>query len=49
LGSRIEQYDELLQELADLGETLAFAANAKATLEQGITELSAAAGIAQTR
>lgn len=49
LGSRIEQYDELLQELADLGETLAFAANAKATLEQGITELSTAAGITQTR
>lgn len=49
LGSRIEQYDELLQELADLGETLAFAANAKATLEQGIAELNAAAGITQTR
>ncbi len=49
LGSRIEQYDELLQELADLGETLAFAANAKATLEQGITELSNAAGITHTR
>lgn len=49
LGSRIEQYDELLQELADLGETLAFAANAKATLEQGIRELNTAAGIAQTR
>lgn len=49
LGSRIEQYDEFLQELADLGETLAFAANAKATLEQGITELSTAAGITQTR
>lgn len=49
LGSRIEQYDDLLQELVDLGETLAFAANAKATLEQGITELSTAAGITQTR
>lgn len=49
LGSRIEQYDDLLQELADLGETLAFAANAKATLEQGITELNTAAGITQTR
>ncbi|SEK16223.1 MULTISPECIES: YhaN family protein [unclassified Variovorax] len=49
LGSRIEQYDELLQELAGLGETLAFAANARATLEQGITELTMAAGITQTR
>lgn len=49
LGSRIEQYDELLQELADLGETLAFGANAKATLEQGITELNTAASITETR
>lgn len=49
LGSRIEQYDELLQELADLGDTIAFAANAKAILEQGINELSSASGIAQTR
>lgn len=49
LGSRIEQYDELLQELADLGETLAFTANAQATLEQGITELNTAEGIIQTR
>lgn len=49
LGARIEQYDDLLQELADLGETLAFAANAKVTLEQGITELTMAAGITQTR
>lgn len=49
LGSRIEQYDELLQELADLGDTIAFAANAKVILEQGINELGTASGIAQTR
>lgn len=49
LGSRIEQYDELLQELADLGDTLAFAANAKSILEQGINELSTASSIALTR
>jgi chromosome segregation protein len=49
LGSRIEQYDEVLQELSELGDTLAFPANAKATLEQGITELNTAAGITQTR
>ncbi len=49
LGARIEQYDQLLQQLAGLGETLAFAANAKATLEQGITELTMAEGITQTR
>ncbi|RYF31009.1 MAG: hypothetical protein EOO23_03790, partial [Comamonadaceae bacterium] len=49
LGARIEQYDELLQELTDLGETLAFPANAMATLEQGITELTMAEGITQTR
>lgn len=49
LGSRIEQYDELLQELVDLGDTIAFVANAKAILEQGINELSMASGIAQTR
>jgi len=49
LGSRIEQYDELLQELVDLGDTIAFAANAKAILDQGISELSTASGIAQTR
>lgn len=49
LGSRIEQYDQLLTELADLGETLAFAADSKTTLEQGITELTMAAGITQMR
>ena len=49
LGSRIEQYDELLQELADLGDTLAFTANAKSVLEQGINELSTASSIALTR
>lgn len=49
LGSRIEQYDELLQEFVDLGDTITFAANAKAILEQGINELSMASGIAQAR
>lgn len=49
LGSRIEQHDKLLQELVDLGDTIAFGANAKAILEQGINELSTASGIARTR
>lgn len=49
LGSRIARYDELVQELADLGEALPFAANARAVLEQGIAELNTAASIIQTR
>ncbi|MDR6728065.1 AAA family ATPase [Delftia lacustris] len=49
LGSRIEQFDDLVQELDALGDTLAFAANAKTTLEQGIAELATITSVIQTR
>lgn len=49
LGSRIDHYDALLQELADLGETIGFPANARTILEQGISDLNAAAGVIEVR
>lgn len=49
LGSRIQQYDVRLQQLADMGETIEFPADAKATLEHALSELNAAARIIEIR
>ena len=49
LGSRVEQLDRRKDELAAVGETIAFPSNARKTLESGIFELNAAEGLVQAR
>lgn len=49
LGSRIEQYDEMREELVGLGEPLGFPANARATVEQGVADLNTASSITEMR
>lgn len=49
LAPLVERLSRLEHDIKDLGETIAFPANAKETLERGISALNAAEGIVKTR